>query len=440
MPYSTERTPRSIQQTTGAPVKIAVIGLGYVGLPLAMVFAEAGVEVVGIEAVAARCDEVNAGRSYIQDVRNEALKKVVDAGLIHATGDYAATEDCDADIICLPTPLNANREPDLTLVKEATVKLAGHLRRGQLVTLESTTYPGTTRDELAPLLEAGSGLKAGSDFYLAFSPERVDPGRTDYTTKSTPKVVGGLTPACTQRALEVYGPVLDQVVPVSTPEVAEMTKLLENIFRSVNIALMNELAMLCDRMGVDVWEVIDAAATKPFGFMKFQPGPGLGGHCIPIDPFYLSWKAREFDFWTEFIELAGKVNENMPYFCVEKLHRALNTRGKSLNGAKVLVLGVAYKADIDDLRESPALKVIRLLHAHGADVSYHDPFCAVLPQFGLESVDLDGYRSIGDYDVVAIVTAHSALDYRAVVQAADLVVDFRNATAGVPSAGNVWKL
>jgi UDP-N-acetyl-D-glucosamine dehydrogenase len=421
-------------------LKIAVIGLGYVGLPLAMVFAEAGIEVVGIEAVAARCDEVNAGRSYIQDVHSDALKAVVDKGLIHATGDYAATEDCDADIICLPTPLNANREPDLTLVKDATEKLAGHLRRGQLVTLESTTYPGTTRDELAPILEAGSGMTAGVDFHLAFSPERVDPGRTDYTTKSTPKVVGGLTPACTARALEVYGPALDHVVPVSTPEVAEMTKLLENIFRSVNIALMNELAMLCDRMKIDVWEVIDAAASKPFGFMKFQPGPGLGGHCIPIDPFYLSWKAREFDFWTEFIELAGKVNENMPYFCVEKLHRALNTRGKSLNGARILVLGVAYKADIDDLRESPALKVIRLLRSHGAKVEYHDSYCPELPEFGLSSVPIDDHRSLAEYDAVTIVTAHSDVDYRGVVHDADLVVDFRNATAGIPSAGNVWKL
>jgi len=421
-------------------VKIAVIGLGYVGLPLAMVFAESGVEVVGIEAVAARCDEVNAGRSYIQDVTSEALKKMVDKGLIRATTDYAVTEDCDADIICLPTPLNANREPDLSLVLDATAKLAGHLQRGQLVTLESTTYPGTTRDELAPILEKGSGLTAGVDFHLAFSPERVDPGRTDYTTKSTPKVVGGLTLACTARALEVYGPALDNVVPVSTPEVAEMSKLLENIFRSVNIALMNELAMLCDRMNIDVWEVIDAAATKPFGFMKFQPGPGLGGHCIPVDPFYLSWKAREFDFWTEFIELAGKVNENMPYFCVEKLHRALNTRQKSLNGAKLLVLGVAYKADIDDLRESPALKVIRLLRAHGAEVDYHDPYCAELPEFDLRSVDLEEYRRIAGYDAVVIVTAHSALDYRTIVQEADLVVDFRNATAGIPSAGNVWKL
>jgi len=421
-------------------VKIAVIGLGYVGLPLAMVFAEAGVEVVGIEAVAARCDDINAGRSYIQDVSGEDLKKVVDKGLLHATTDYAATEDCDADIICLPTPLNANREPDLTLVTDAAARLAEHLQRGQLVTLESTTYPGTTRDVLAPILEAVSGLTAGVDFHLAFSPERVDPGRTDYTTKSTPKVVGGLTPACMARALEVYGPALDNVVPVSTPEVAEMTKLLENIFRSVNIALMNELAMLCDRMKIDVWEVIDAAATKPFGFMKFQPGPGLGGHCIPIDPFYLSWKAREFDFWTEFIELAGKVNENMPYFCVEKLHRALNTRQKSLNGARLLVLGVAYKADIDDLRESPALKVIRLLRAHGADVDYHDPYCAELPEFDLRSVDLEEYRRIAGYDAVVIVTAHSSLDYRTIVHEADLVVDFRNATAGIPSAGNVWKL
>ena len=421
-------------------MKIAVIGLGYVGLPLAMVFAEAGIEVVGVEVVPERCAEVNAGRSYIQDVSSEALKKVVENGLFHATTDYGASEDCDAVIICLPTPLNANREPDLSLVKAATVRLAGHLRRGQLVTLESTTYPGTTRDELAPLLEAGSGLVAGIDFHLAFSPERVDPGRTDYTTRSTPKVIGGLTPACTARALEVFSPALDHVVPVSTPEVAEMTKLLENIFRSVNIALMNELAMLCDRMRIDVWEVIDAAATKPFGFMKFQPGPGLGGHCIPIDPFYLSWKAREFDFWTEFIELAGKVNENMPYFCVEKLNQALNTRQKSLNGAKVLVLGVAYKADIDDLRESPALKVIRLLRDRGADVAYHDPHCAELVQFDLRSIDLDGYRGIEGYDAVTIVTAHSALDYRSVVGAADLVVDLRNATAGIPGAGKVWKL
>jgi UDP-N-acetyl-D-glucosamine dehydrogenase len=421
-------------------VKIAIVGLGYVGLPLAAVFADAGVDVTGIEAAPERCALVNAGESYIKDVPSPDLKRVVEAGLLHATPEVSAIADCEAVVICLPTPLNANREPDLSMVTQAAGSLAGHLRRGQLVTLESTTYPGTTREVLAPILEAGSGLKAGVDFHLAFSPERVDPGRTDFTTKTTPKVVGGFTPACTAKALAVYGKAIDRLVPVSTPEVAEMSKLLENIFRSVNIALVNELAMLCDRMGVDVWEVVEAAATKPFGFMKFQPGPGLGGHCIPVDPFYLSWKAREFDFWTEFIELAGKVNENMPYFCVEKLHFALNTRGCSLNGAKVLVVGVAYKADIDDLRESPALKVIRQLQRHGADVAYHDPFVPTLDEYGLVSVSLTEGRPLAEYDVVAIVTAHTGIDYREIVEQAPLVVDFRNATAGLPSAGNVRKL
>jgi UDP-N-acetyl-D-glucosamine dehydrogenase len=420
-------------------MKIAVIGLGYVGLPLAMVFADAGVQVAVIDSDESRCALVNAGDSYIQDVAAADLKRAVAGGLIAATTDYAAVEDCEAAIICLPTPLNANREPDLSIVMSAAEKLAPHLRAGQLVTLESTTYPGTTREVLAPILEQGSGLTAGVDFHLAFSPERVDPGRTDFTTKTTPKVIGGLTQACTQKALDVYGPAIDHLVPVNTPEVAEMTKLLENIFRSVNIALVNELAMLCDRMQIDVWEVIDAAATKPFGFMKFQPGPGLGGHCIPIDPFYLSWKAREYDFWTEFIELAGKVNENMPYFCVEKLHRALNTRGKSLNGAKVLVLGVAYKADIDDLRESPALKVIRNLQRHGAVVAYHDPFVPHLNDFGLDSTALSR-ATLARQDAVVIVTAHTSIDYREIVAQAPLVVDLRNATAGIPGAGTVWKL
>ena len=420
-------------------VKIAVIGLGYVGLPLTLVFADAGVEVVGIEAVEARCAQVNAGVSYIGDVTSDDLKRVVDKGLVHATTDYAASTGCEACIICLPTPLNANREPDLTLVTEATRKLAGYLRRGQLVTLESTTYPGTTRDVLAPILEEASGLKAGVDFFLAFSPERVDPGRTDYTTKTTPKVIGGLTPACTARALEVYGSAIDNLVPVSTPEAAEMTKLLENIFRSVNIALVNELAMLCDRMNVDIWEVVEAAASKPFGFMKFQPGPGLGGHCIPVDPFYLSWKAREFDFWTEFIELAGKVNENMPYFCVEKVLRALNSQQKSLTGARVLVLGIAYKADIDDLRESPSLKVMRQRELHGAKIEYHDSFVPELKSHGMKSVPIDA-AAVAAYDAVLILTAHSTVDYRAVVEQAQLVVDFRNATAGIANSGNVWKL
>jgi UDP-N-acetyl-D-glucosamine dehydrogenase len=414
--------------------------MGYVGLPLAVTFAQGGVEVVGVEADPERCYAINSGESYIVDVQSVELKKLVDAGLVTATTEYAATEDCAADIICLPTPLNANREPDLSLVKGATERLSHHLQKGQLVCLESTTYPGTTRDELAPILEAGSGLKAGVDFHLAFSPERVDPGRTDYTTKTTPKVIGGLTPACTEKALEVYGAGLDHLVPVSTPEVAEMTKLLENIFRSVNIALMNELAMLCDRMGVDIWEVIDAAATKPFGFMKFQPGPGLGGHCIPIDPFYLSWKAREVDFWTEFIELAGKVNENMPYFCVAKITRALNSHGKALQGSKGLVLGVAYKADIDDLRESPALRIIRQLDAAGMVVDYHDPFVPELPAFGMHSVDLHKGAGISAYDAVVIVTAHTGIDYEEIVRKAQLVVDFRNATAGLDGDGKVWKL
>ena len=421
-------------------MKIAVIGMGYVGLPLAVTFAQAGVEVVGIEADPKRCGAVKAGASYIVDVADEALKAVVDQGLLTATTDYGATEDFAADIICLPTPLNANREPDLTLVTDATTKLAGHLQRGQLVCLESTTYPGTTRDVLAPLLEQGSGLTAGSDFHVAFSPERVDPGRTDYTTKTTPKVVGGLTPACTEKVLEVYGMAIDHLVPVTTPEVAEMTKLLENIFRSVNIALVNELAMLCDRLGIDIWEVVEAAGSKPFGFMKFQPGPGLGGHCIPIDPFYLSWKAREVDFWTEFIELAGKVNENMPYFCVTKVTRALNSHGKALQGAKALVMGVSYKADIDDLRESPALKIIRQLDKQGMAVDYHDPFVAELPAFGMHSIDLSKGAGISAYDVVIVVTAHTVIDYADVVRKAQLVVDLRNATAGLDGAGKVWKL
>ncbi len=421
-------------------MKIAVIGMGYVGLPLAVTFAEAGVEVVGIESDPTRCNAINAGDSYIVDVASAALKAVVDKGLLSATPDYVATESCAADIICLPTPLNANREPDLTLVKSATAMLAGHVRRGQLVCLESTTYPGTTREVLAPLLEEGSGLIAGTDFHLAFSPERVDPGRTDYTTKTTPKVVGGLTAACTAKVVEIYSQALDTLVPVTTPEVAEMTKLLENIFRSVNIALVNELAMLCDRLGIDIWEVIEAAGSKPFGFMKFLPGPGLGGHCIPIDPFYLSWKAREVDFWTEFIELAGKVNENMPYFCVTKVTRALNSHAKALQGSRALVMGVAYKADIDDLRESPALKIIRQLGRHGMAVDYHDPFVTELPQFDMRSVDLTEGAGIGAYDVVIVVTAHTTIDYADVVDKAQLVVDLRNATAGLDGGDKIWKL
>jgi UDP-N-acetyl-D-glucosamine dehydrogenase len=415
---------------------VGVVGLGYVGLPLAVTFAEAGVPVVGLDAVQSKVDRVNAGESYIEDVPSARLAALVGAGAVRATTSWDALRAVDAVLICLPTPLTEHREPDLSAVLGAAESLSRRLRPGHLVVLESTTYPGTTREEVAPVLER-SGLRAGRDFHLAFSPERVDPGREDWTTATTPKVIGGLTPACTRRAMDVYGLACETLVPVGSPEVAELTKLLENIFRSVNIALVNELAMLCDRMGIDVWDVIEAAATKPFGFMPFRPGPGLGGHCIPIDPFYLTWKAREFDLHTEFIELAGKVNSQMPQFCVAKVARALNSHRKALNGSRVLVVGVAYKANVNDTRESPALKVIELLRNDGALVEYHDPHVASLPQRGLESVPLDA-ETIDAYDVVVVVTAHASVDWEMIGREAALVVDLRNV---VPVAnGQVWRL
>jgi len=416
---------------------VAIIGAGYVGLPLAEVFAGAGNRVLLVEANPEKVELVKRGKSYIRDVPSEGLARLVESGAIDITTDYEALSEAEAILIALQTPLTAQREPDLSIVLGAAAQLAPRLRKGQLVVLESTTYPGTTRERLQPILENGSGLKAGQDFHLAFSPERLDPGRDDWTTQNTPKIVGGLTPACTERAVELYRRALETVHPVSSPEAAELTKLLENIFRSVNIALVNELAQLCDRMQIDVWEVVGAAATKPFGFMSFQPGPGLGGHCMPIDPFYLTWKAREYDFYTEFIELAGKVNENMPYWCHGKVARALNANEKALKGSKVLILGVSYKADIDDTRESPALKLIELLQAAGADVSYHDPFVPEIPERGLSSAPLDP----GSADCVVIVTAHSGIDYDALVEQAPLVVDLRNAT-GLNGTGNgkVWKL
>jgi UDP-N-acetyl-D-glucosamine dehydrogenase len=415
---------------------VGVVGLGYVGLPLAVTFAEAGVPVVGLDAVQSKVDRVNAGESYIEDVPSARLAPLVGAGTVRATTSWDALRAVDAVLICLPTPLTEHREPDLSAVLGAAESLSRRLRPGHLVVLESTTYPGTTREEVAPVLER-SGLRAGRDFHLAFSPERVDPGREDWTTATTPKVIGGLTPACTRRAMDVYGLACETLVPVGSPEVAELTKLLENIFRSVNIALVNELAMLCDRMGIDVWDVIEAAATKPFGFMPFRPGPGLGGHCIPIDPFYLTWKAREFDLHTEFIELAGKVNSQMPQFCVAKVARALNSHRKALNGSRVLVVGVAYKANVNDTRESPALKVIELLRNDGALVEYHDPHVASLPQRGLESVPLDA-ETIDAYDVVVVVTAHASVDWEMIGREAALVVDLRNV---VPVAnGKVWRL
>jgi UDP-N-acetyl-D-glucosamine dehydrogenase len=416
--------------------RVAIVGAGYVGLPLARVFAEADRPVVLVEKSEERAAAINRGESYIDDVPSEALKPLVESELLSATSDYDAVSEAEAILIALPTPLSAQREPDLSIVESAVREIAPRLRPGHLVVLESTTYPGTTRETVLPLLER-SGLQAGKDFFLAFSPERVDPGREDWTTRNTPKIVGGLTAACSEQAKALYESAVDTVIPVSSPEAAELTKLLENIFRSVNIALVNELAQLCDRMGLDVWEVIDAASTKPFGFMTFQPGPGLGGHCLPVDPFYLTWKAREYDFYTEFIELAGKVNENMPYWCMAKIGRALNAQERAVKGSKVLLVGVSYKADIGDMRESPALKLIELLRAEGAEVAYHDPYVSAVPEHGLESVPLEAER----FDCVAIVTAHSSLDYDRLVERAELVVDFRNATGRNGTMnGKVWKL
>src|SRR5215831_12522432 len=414
---------------------IAIIGAGYVGVPLADTFGRAGHSIVLVDVQPDRVDMLNRGESYVEDVAS--LKELVDAGRLRATLDYDELENVDSILIALPTPLSDQREPDLSIVLDATRDIAKRLKKGHLVVLESTTYPGTTRESLQPVLEE-SGLNAGEDFHLAFSPERVDPGREDWTTKSTPKIVGGLTESCTKRAVELYETALDTVLPVSSPEAAELTKLLENIFRSVNIALVNELAQLCDRMGLDIWEVVDAAATKPFGFMRFEPGPGLGGHCLPVDPFYLSWKARQYDFYTEFIELAGKVNQNMPYFCRSLISQALNHGAqRSLSGSRVLVLGVAYKADVCDTRESPALKLIELLRNAGANVSYHDPHVPELPKVGLSSQALEP----ADYDCVTIVTAHSSVDYDGLVDDAKLIVDFRNATGRNGSGnGKVWKL
>jgi UDP-N-acetyl-D-glucosamine dehydrogenase len=419
---------------------VAIVGAGYVGLPLATTFAEADCRVLVVDVVPDVVEALSRGESRIEDVESARLAPLVELGLIRATTDYAELSDADAILIALPTPLSRQREPDLSIVESAARGIAGVLREGQVVVLESTTWPGTTREIVQPVLEHGSGLKAGEGFFLAMSPERVDPGREDWTTKTTPKVVGGVTPACTARAAEVYRRAVDTVVEVSTPEAAELTKLLENIFRSVNIALVNELAQLCDRMSIDVWEVVNAAATKPFGFMPFSPGPGLGGHCIPIDPFYLTWKAREFGFYTEFIELAGKVNEAMPYFCRSLVSQALNhSKQRAMKGSRILVLGVAYKPDIADMRESPALKLISLLSNAGAEVSYHDPH---VPEFAENGVVMSSVEfAPAEYDCVVIATNHRCIDYEQLVDDASLVVDLRNATAAKGTASEkVFKL
>jgi UDP-N-acetyl-D-glucosamine dehydrogenase len=404
-------------------MRVGIVGLGYVGLPLAVAFAAADVDVLGVDVDPSKVEAIAAGRSYIEDVPDAALAAA--RVRFEASAEYARLAEADAVLICVPTPLSANREPDLEPLLGCAEELGRVVRAGQLVVLESTTYPGTTRERVAPLLER-SGLRAGVDFHLAFSPERVDPGRKDFTLGNTPKVIGGLTAACGDRAEALYRIVCSEVIRVATPEAAELTKLLENIFRAVNIALVNELAMLTDRMGIDIWEVIDAASTKPYGFMRFEPGPGMGGHCLPVDPFYLSWRAREFDMVTEFIELAGKINQQMPYHCVAKLQRTLNDRGRAVRGARIAMLGVSYKPGVGDVRESPALKIIELLLALGADVAYHDPFVPAVESLGLRSTPLE--ETLAGADLVVIVTAHPGIDYEAIATSGACVFDLRGVT------------
>ena len=404
-------------------MRVGIVGLGYVGLPLLVAFGQEGIDVTGFDVSQPVLEGLRAGRSHIEDISAEQLASI--AGVAKWTDSPADLGDCDAVIVCVPTPLSGNREPDLGPLESAAGTIALHLTKGQMVVVESTTYPGTTRERLVPILE-GSGMTAGTDFAVAYSPERVDPGRTDFTMRNTPKIVGGLTDACLARATELYSKVCDNLVPVSSPEAAELTKLLENIFRSVNIALVNELAMLADRMDIDIWEVVDAAATKPYGFMRFEPGPGMGGHCLPVDPFYLAWRARQFDMSTEFIELAGKVNQQMPYYCVDRVARALNDRGLAVRGSKVLLVGVSYKAGVGDMREAPALKIARLLVEEGAELSYHDPMVPSMDRFGLESVELES--GVAACDLAVIVTAHPDVDHDAVVAGAPFTLDLRGVT------------
>ncbi len=381
---------------------------------------------MGVDVDPLKVQAVAVGDSYIEDIPSERLQAVL--GQIEATAHYQPLARADAVLICVPTPLTPNREPDLRALRGSASELGNVLQKGQLIVLESTTYPGTTRECLVPILEQKSELRVGEDFNVAFSPERVDPGRTDFTMRSTPKVIGGMTARCAERAAEVYGLVCDHIVRVTTPEAAEMTKLLENIFRSVNIALVNELAILCERMGIDIWEVVDAAATKPYGFMRFDPGPGMGGHCLPVDPFYLTWRAREFHMSTEFIELAGKINQQMPYHCVERIEQALNDAAKPVRGSRIAILGVSYKASVGDLRESPALRIMEVLASRGAELSYHDPYVPSMPEFRLESAPLE--EAIAGADAVVLVTAHPDVDYSAVVSQSMLFVDLRGVTRG----------
>ncbi len=427
-------------------MKISIVGLGYVGLPLAIQFARAKVSVLGIDIDPAKVDAINQGRSYIRHIAPETILEEVKEKRLCASTDFGRVKGVDAVIICVPTPLNKNREPDISFILETGRAIAPHLAKGTLVVLESTTYPGTTDDELRQVLEEGSGMKAGVDFHLAFSPEREDPGNDKSKVKTVPKVVGGYTPACLERAIALYTRAVDTVVPVSSCRVAEATKLLENIFRSVNIALVNELKLVYAAMGIDIWEVIEAAKTKPFGFMPFYPGPGLGGHCIPIDPFYLTWKAREYGRNTRFIELAGEINTSMPEHVVHRVAEALNSQRKALNGSKVLVLGLAYKPNVDDERESPSYVLMNLLSERGAEVEYHDPYVpAIKPTrehshwAGKKSVAWDK-KTVQSFDLVLIATNHACVDYEELADWAPLIVDTRNAMAGIPvGPGKVWK-
>ncbi len=413
-------------------VTFGIVGLGYVGLPLAVELGRAGFKVLGYDVLSRVVDGLNDGKSHIKDVSDAEVAELRRGGKFEATTDASRLTEADTISICVPTPLSKHKDPDVSFIVAATEAIKATLRRGQVIILESTTYPGTTREIMLPALES-TGLTVGEDFFLAFSPERVDPGNPTYGTKNTPKVVGGITPDCHRVACAMYAPAIDTLVPVSTTEAAELVKLLENTFRSVNIGLVNEMAIVCDKLGVDVWEVIEAAATKPFGFMKFLPGPGLGGHCIPIDPHYLAWKMRGLNYKTRFIDLAGEINSEMPMFWVRKLMESLNESGKAIRGAKVLVLGVAYKKDIDDLRESPALDILVLLHQYGADVSYHDPYVATFSEGGhdYKSVPLTA-EGLAAADVVMIVTDHAAIDWPLVKRSAKLVVDTRHTLAKVP--------
>lgn len=428
-----------IQKLKNKNARVAILGLGYVGLPLAVVFAEAGFNVTGIDPDAGKIDSLQGGVSYIPDVKTESVAALVKSGRLSATTDFSALKEMDAVSICVPTPLRQTGDPDMSFILSAAEELSKYMHKGMVVVLQSTTYPGTTRELLLPKLGADNHLKVGEDFFLAFSPERVDPGRADFTTKNTPKVMGGITEACGEVATAWYEGAIDVVHRVSSAEAAEMAKLLENTFRMINIGLVNELAMMCERLGVDVWEVIDAAATKPFGFMKFTPGPGLGGHCIPIDPLYLSWKMKSFNYNARFIELASEINTNMPRYVVERIMDALNDKSKALKGSKILVLGVAYKPDVSDVRESPALDVIGLLQNKGAKVEYHDPYISHIHHetdgWRMDSVK-DMMKSVKDSDAVVIVTNHKAYDYEAIVNTAKFVFDSRNATRKVVERSN----